>query len=156
MTAFCSRILYEIYTFQGCRLLGPPDGWDVAFQEGSLLAWTLEGWHQIIWKDLKLSSHLITSEGKLTCHTDVWSFPRQWGAISIKSGFFSYAETHLVGVQIATSFPEGNLIMCLRRFTGVYLWMLTIQSGFILRQSWRASVQKILKEKYMYKKICHS
>lgn len=147
VTAFCSWILYEIYTFQGCRLLGSPDGWDVAFQEGGLLAWTLEGWYQISWKDLKLSSHLITSEGKLTCHTDVWSFPRQWGAISIKSGFFSYAETHLVGVQIATSFPEGNLIMCLRCFTGVYLWMLTIQSGFYPKAILKSKCTKDIKGK---------
>lgn len=121
--AFCSQIRGKIHS-KAAAGSGSSDGWGVAFQEGNLLVLNSGGWHQINWKDLKLSSYLITSEDKLTCDPEAWNFPgpRARRSDQYKTRFLQLCWNTLVGsVHCAPLSRRECDIMCLKPFTWVHL-----------------------------------
>lgn len=135
---------------------GSPDGQGVVFQEGSLLALNLGSWHQISWKEVKFSSHLVTSEGKLTCHPDAWNFSglSQWGATSTKSCPFSFAETHLSKRRLP-HFPHRVIWQYVSEVFHMSLPLdLAIQSGLYPKEILKVGCTK--DENCVHKNVCYS
>lgn len=134
VTAFCSQILGKIHTFQGHCLFWLRWWMWCCIPGGQCASPELGKRTPNLWvgfEAFKPSYHLW-GEADLSCRC-LKLLHWQRDLIRIKNSVFSCAETHLVGVPMATPCPEGNT--WLKPFIWIYLSVQPFKVGFILRKS---------------------